>query len=212
MLAGIAHDLRAPITRLRFRLSLPQNRPDERDAAQADLQALERITNQFLLFAGEGERERAVLCPLDQWLGETVAGQPTQLLQLELTPMEATIQPVALGRAVSNLIDNALSHGKAPVVVRLAHDDAEARIEVWDQGQGIPEQQWHRALQPFQRIDAARGQQGHCGLGLAIANQVVEQHGGSISFRRAQGSPGRFGVLLRFPMDGPHKPAFPQKT
>lgn len=212
MLAGIAHDLRAPITRLRFRLSLQQHKADERNAAQADLVALERITNQFLLFAGEGDRELPVLCPLDQWMGEAVAGQPKQQLQLELTTVEATIQPVALGRAINNLIDNAFSYGEAPVVVRLSHNDVEALIEVWDQGPGIPEQQWQRALQPFHRIDAARGQQGHCGLGLAIVNQVVQQHGGTISFRRGHGNPGRFAVLLRFPLDGPRKPIFLQKT
>lgn len=201
MLAGIAHDLRSPITRLRFRLSLQQNRPEEHAAAEADLQALERITNQFLLFAGEGDREPAVLCPLDQWLGETVACHPKRQLRLQLTPVEATIQPVALGRAVSNLIDNALSYGEAPVVVRLSNDDTEAQIEVWDQGEGIPESQWQRALQPFQRIDPARGRPGHCGLGLAIVSQVMEGHGGTVGFRRSDTGPGRFAVLLRFPLE-----------
>ena len=212
MLAGIAHDLRAPITRLRFRLCLDSDKSNERDAAQADLDSLERITNQFLLFAGEGDRELPVLCPLDQWLGEAVAGQPKQQLQLELTTVEATIQPVALSRAINNLIDNAFSYGNAPVVVRLSHNDGDVLIEIWDQGPGIPDQQWQRALQPFHRIDTARGRQGHCGLGLAIVNQVVQQHSGTISFRRGDGCPGRFGVLLHFPADGPKKSVFLQKT
>ena len=61
------------------------------------------------------------------------------------------------------LIDNAFSHGTAPVVVRLRRRGAEVAIEVWDQGQGMPANAWERALQPFQRLDSARGRQGHCG-------------------------------------------------
>lgn len=212
MLAGIAHDLRAPITRLRFRLSLQEFGAEQRNQFHGDLQALERITNQFLLFAGEGDRELPVECPVDQWLAEAVAGQPMDQLTLELTSMQATIRPVALSRALSNLIDNALSYGNPPVVIRLTHNNARALIEVWDQGQGIPEDQWQRALQPFQRIDAARGQQGHCGLGLAIVSQVMHQHDGTVSFQQGDGCPGRFAVILDLPVDGTKKPDFLQKT
>ena len=86
MLAGIAHDLRAPITRLRFRLSLQQLQASEQEPFDADLQALERITDQFLVFAGAGDREQPLDCPLDQWLAETTAGHPKAQLQLELIP------------------------------------------------------------------------------------------------------------------------------
>ena len=201
MLAGIAHDLRAPITRLRFRLSMQDLEEEERKQFHGDLLALERITNQFLLFAGEGDREHPVECPLDQWLAEAVAGQPKDQLKLEVSPTNATIRPVALSRALSNLIDNALSYGDPPVVIRLKHNNSRALIEVWDQGPGIPEDQWQRALQPFQRIDAARGQQGHCGLGLAIVSQVMDQHDGTVRFRQGDGCPGRFAVLLDIPRE-----------
>ena len=72
---------------------------------------------------------------------------------------------------------------------RLSYDcadrAAEVAIEVWDQGQGMPSNAWERALQPFQRLDSARGRQGHCGLGLAIVNHVVRTHAGRLSFSRA---------------------------
>ena len=102
-----------------------------------------------------------------------MAGHPKDQLELELSEIHLRIRPVALGRAVSNLIDNAFCHGTAPVVVRLRKQGAEVAIEVWDQGQGMPTHAWERALQPFQRLDSARGRQGHCGLGLAIVNHVV---------------------------------------
>ena len=209
MLAGIAHDLRAPLTRLQFRLSMPELNAEERTRCQSDLEALERITGQFLLYAGGGEREECVECPLDQWLAETVAGQPREQLHLQLSSISARIRPVALGRAVSNLVDNAFSHGTSPVVIRLQKTQSDIAIEIWDQGQGMPASAWERALQPFQRLDSARGRQGHCGLGLAIVNHVVRTHAGRIDFQQGNGNPGRFAVIIRLPANGTKSPEIP---
>ncbi len=194
MLAGIAHDLKSPLTRLRLRLGLGAAGPDQRQA-EADLDALERITSQFLLFAGGGDGEAPVRLPLDQWLAELTGPIAADQIQLDLTPMEASVQPVALARAVGNLIDNALSHGSSPLRLVLRAEPAEGfRIEVWDQGPGIDPKQWPQALMPFQRLDRARGGSGHCGLGLAIAARVAASHGGGLEpLRSDQG----FGVLLR---------------
>ena len=210
MLAGIAHDLRAPITRLRFRLSMVALSQDERERCTGDLESLERITGQFLLYAGGGEREAMVRCPLDHWLAEVAAGYSAADLQLELVSINADIRPVALGRAVGNLIDNAFNYGKAPVVVRLKRNEQSVAIEVWDQGEGIPAARWERALQPFQRLDEARGAQGHCGLGLAIVSHVVDQHGGKLQVLRDHSDknhpsnqneyPGRFATEINIPI------------
>ena len=188
---------------------MPELNTEERTRCQSDLEALERITGQFLLYAGGGEREACVTCPLDEWLAETVAGQPKDRLQLELSLIHLPIRPVALGRAVSNLIDNAFSHGIAPVVIRLRRRGAEVAIEVWDQGQGMPTNAWERALQPFQRLDSARGRQGHCGLGLAIVNHVVRTHAGRLRFQQGNGDPGRFAVIITLPMKETKTPDIP---
>jgi len=205
MLAGIAHDLRAPITRLQFRLALPSLDATERQRCRHDLESLERITSQFLLYAGGGERESPVVCPLELWLAEVVASYPSEQLHLEPTPVQARIRPIALGRAVSNLIDNAFSHGEPPIVIRLLTTKDGTSLEVWDQGSGVPTAQWSRALQPFQRLDEARGQQGHCGLGLAIVNHVMQHHDGTVTVRRGTGNPGRFAVVLTLPSEGQAK-------
>jgi two-component system osmolarity sensor histidine kinase EnvZ len=209
MLAGIAHDLRAPITRLRFRLSMAALSQNEREACTGDLESLERITGQFLLYAGGGEREAMVTCPIDHWLAEVSAGYSAKDLRLELVSIHADLRPVAMGRAVGNLIDNAFNYGKAPVVVRLKRQKTSVVIEVWDQGEGIPAERWERALQPFQRLDEARGAQGHCGLGLAIVSHVVDQHGGKVQFLRRRPetrhpsnqneTPGQFAVTISIP-------------
>ena len=209
MLAGIAHDLRAPITRLQFRLSMPVMSEQERDRCSGDLQSLERITGQFLLFAGGGDGEEPIDLPLDQLLAEVSTSHPPDQLQLRLASVQAAVKPVALGRALANLIDNAFTYGAAPVVVCLRHDAAEAVIEVWDQGNGMPQEHWERALLPFQRLDESRGEQGHCGLGLAIVAHVVRCHGGHLSCERVDvlADPdrptwGHFVIRLRLPLNG----------
>ena len=196
MLAGIAHDLKSPITRLRLRLGLADPGEADRQRAQADLDALERITGQFLLFAGGGDAEAPVRVPLEQWLAEVTAALDPADLELDLVPLEAWIQPVALGRAIGNLIDNALSHGRPPLRLVLRSASAGGfRIEVWDHGEGIAEAAWPLALQPFQRLDRARGGSGHCGLGLAIAARVAAAHGGGLGTVRCEAGPG-FAVVL----------------
>jgi two-component system osmolarity sensor histidine kinase EnvZ len=191
MLAGIAHDLKSPLTRLRLRLAGHA----EQQRAEADLDALERITAQFLLFAGGGDAEPAVELPLDQWLAELSAPIEPEQLKLDLEPLQACVQPTALGRAVGNLIDNALSHGRPPLRLVLRREGPDGfRIEVWDCGAGISAEAWPQALQPFLRLDRARGGSGHCGLGLAIAARVAASHGGQLECRlSAEG----FAVVLR---------------
>jgi two-component system osmolarity sensor histidine kinase EnvZ len=191
MLAGIAHDLKSPLTRLRLRLAGHA----EQQRAEADLDALERITAQFLLFAGGGDAEPAVELPLDQWLAELSAPIEPEQLKLDLEPLQACVQPTALGRAVGNLIDNALSHGRPPLRLVLRREGPDGfRIEVWDCGGGISAEAWPQALQPFLRLDRARGGSGHCGLGLAIAARVAASHGGQLECRlSAEG----FAVVLR---------------
>jgi len=186
MLAGIAHDLRAPLTRLRLRLAETggdrEGSEGARARSEADLASLERITGQFLLFAGAGGDEPAVVVPLDALLAELAAVADASTLALDTVPLERRVRPVALGRAIANLIDNALEHGRAPLklTLRAGPGPDGFTIRVRDAGEGIPAGQWARALEPFQRLDRARGGQGHCGLGLAITERVAREHGGQL--------------------------------
>lgn len=207
MLAGIAHDLRAPLTRLRLRLDgdaaagdhsgVEPSRAGSRSRTEADLAALERITGQFLLFAGAGGDEEPVGVPLEGLLAELAAVADASTLHLDLQPLERRVRPVALGRAIANLIDNALAHGQPPVrlSMRAGPGPDGFTIRVHDAGAGIPPDRWDRALEPFQRLDSARGAQGHCGLGLAIAARVAREHGGRLR-AEGRGAEGGFAVCF----------------
>jgi len=195
MLAGLAHDLRSPLTRLRLRLaSSGPLAADERRRAEADLAALERITSQFLQFIGAESQEEPVLVPLEALVAEAANGVAT--VQLELEAMERCVQPIALARAIANLLDNAAIHGQPPLRLVLRSIGQEGfAIEVWDAGPGIAAADWERALQPFQRLDPARSGVGHSGLGMAIAARVAQAHGGSLE--RLAPAMGGFAVVLR---------------
>ena len=200
MLAGIAHDLRYPLTRLRLRLSL--NGRGGGDRSSADLDALERITDQFLVFARGEQAELAVQVPLAQLLAEVAASYGDDL-ELDLVPLERWVRPIALGRAVANLLDNSRAHGWAPFRLSLGPWGGRGQgfeIQVWDWGRGISADAWDRALQPFNRLDPARGGAGHAGLGLAIAQRVTRAGGGElVQLRQPPPAPGlNFGVAIRF--------------
>lgn len=226
MLAGIAHDLRSPLTRLRLRLALAAEgpmAPQELERAQADIRSIERITRQFMIFAGAEADETPVLVPLDALVAEAAAAVGDVPLELDLEPLVRRVRPIAVARAVGNLLDNALTYGRPPLRVVLRplepgegegrpHGEAAAvesgfEIQIWDCGEGIDPQQWHKAMTPFQRLDRARGGEGHCGLGLAIAAKVARDHGGDLRRLEAAATTepllGRFAVALRaWPLAG----------
>ena len=201
MLAGIGHDLNSPLTRLNLRLHLAESAPltaEDIRKAQADLQALERITRQFIAFARGESGDRVIELDLAALLAE-VAGQcHLEGLELELQPLHLRVQPTGLARALTNLLENARSHGAPPyrLALRPWQEDG-FEIEVSDRGDGVPEALWPQALQPFRRLDEARSGSGHCGLGLAIAERVARSHHGELHCQRALASGRGFSVFLR---------------
>jgi two-component system osmolarity sensor histidine kinase EnvZ len=198
MLAGVAHDLRTPITRLRLLVELAQgSRLAEMEQNLADI---ERITEQFLVYARGGDGEPFTDRDVALFLDEVVAPYAAQGVTATCCPAGAIVplRADALRRALINLVENAIEYGNAPIHVQCSIDNASVSIAVEDAGVGIEASQIGHAMRPFARLDSSRRGKGHCGLGLVIAARIAEDHGGTLALRNHE--PQGFVAELRFPV------------
>lgn len=182
LLAGVSHDLRTPVTRLKLQLALMPPSAEIEDAKR-DLAEMEETLEEYLAFAkGLGE-EAPVMVDLSELTTEIVSNSTRSGADVAVEQTGDASAPGrarALRRALANLIDNAVAHGdKVRVAVR---GEANAvTVSVDDNGPGIPEELYEEAFRPFSRLDATRSRnQKGVGLGLAIARDVARSHGGDI--------------------------------
>jgi two-component system osmolarity sensor histidine kinase EnvZ len=181
ILAGVSHDLRTPLARLRLGLEMSGGDEQLRQGMNADIEEMDRIIEQFLDFARPEGSEAAETTRLSLLAGET-AGHYAKLghtLEADCKPTPAAlIRPKAMHRAISNLVDNALRYGGREVKLTTWETGGESVLEVHDRGPGIPEGEAERLKQPFTRLEASRSGHSGSGLGLAIVDRIVRAHGG----------------------------------
>jgi signal transduction histidine kinase len=183
MVAAISHDLRTPITRLKLRAEFIDD-PEQREKMLRDLDEMETMIRESLALAREDANpEPRAKIDLAQLLADSVEGMEHVALETDPTlAKDATIeaQPIALKRAVTNLVENAVVYGRR-AKVQLAGRPKEFDILIDDEGPGIPEGEFERVFRPFYRLEASRNREsGGAGLGLAIARSVVRAQGGDI--------------------------------
>jgi two-component system, OmpR family, osmolarity sensor histidine kinase EnvZ len=194
MLAGVAHDLKAPLTRLKLRASVLVAE-SERAGLIRDVDSLTNIVQQFLEFAGQAA-DAGPLIGVEAFLREQFSATDTvdtaddasneetdlaepPLFRLDLRAgAQFKLPRTLLDRLMTNLVDNALEHGAPPVEIETGRDERHWFISVRDHGPGIPDDRIAAAMKPFVRLDAARGGEGHCGLGLAIVTRLALDRGG----------------------------------
>lgn len=178
MLAGVSHDLRTPLTRLRLALAMqPGIAPEDAAEMTADLEEMERMIEGYLAFARGETTEQARLVDLSQLLDEVCAGARRAGARVSLdTPagLSLALRPVAVRRAVTNLVDNARRHGRNVALAALVQERG-VLVTVDDDGPGVPEVLREDVFRAFQS-----GAQGGTGLGLTIARDIVRAHGGDI--------------------------------
>lgn len=189
LLASVSHDLRTPLTRLRLELALAP--PFKRqDAMRADMDEMEHMIDEYLAFArGEaGEAAQAIdVGALLEAAAEDArrAGAEAEVV-VPAGGLTATLRPLAVKRAVTNLAGNAAAHGEHVRLSARTLASGGVEIAVEDDGPGIPEEMHEEAFRPFSRLDASRNQNRKgVGLGLAIARDVARGHGGDISLGRS---------------------------
>lgn len=190
MLAGISHDLRTPISRLRLAVEMSVPDRNEQAAMIRDLDDMETLTRQFLDFARTDAQEAVVATDLDALARDIVReyGQRGQRIERDGTAGNAAVRPHALRRALLNLLENALRHGAQPVGLELSRTGNSIRLTVTDCGAGLPEAELEAVKRPFYRGEAARTDAKGAGLGLALVARIAELHGGSLELgNRPQG-------------------------
>ena len=187
ILAAIAHDMRTYITRIRLRAEFIDD-PGQRERAAGDLDEMAALLNDTLLLARAESRGTEIRRPLDL-VGELrrmadIHGDMGDTISLSLAVDRAPViaAPLAVRRILANLIDNALRHANT-VLLTLQQDAGRWRIDVADDGPGIPADRLAEIGQPFARIDPARDRSiGGAGLGLAIVRALAAAQGGEVAF------------------------------
>ncbi|MCQ4272756.1 ATP-binding protein [Pseudomonas kuykendallii] len=204
MLAGVSHDLRTPLTRLRLALELLDSDTELTEDMVRDIEDMNAILDQFLAFIRDGRDEPVEQLDLGELVAETVApfnqnGEHVRLCLERIPPFP--LRRVSIKRLLTNLIENALNHGGNGVeVAAYVADDFTAPyvvLSVLDRGEGIDEAELGEIFNPFIRGDRARGGRG-TGLGLAIVKRIAALHGGSVELRNRAG--GGLEARVRLPL------------
>ena len=192
LLAGVSHDLRTPLARIRLALEMfdDQGAADLKPGVIQDIEDIDGAISQFLDFArpvdaetiaAETDLNALTLNVVERY---TRNGKDVVLYAGSLPPLPVRKQ--AMQRLLANLIDNALRHGGGNVEIVTGHEGPLAYIEVLDRGPGIPGIDAAHMLQPFTRMDRARSTSG-TGLGLAIVDRIARLHGGTVRLMQRDG-------------------------
>lgn len=184
---AIGHDLKTPLARMNLRLDDPGVDPEVREGLRHDLDEMRLLLESLQAYVDSDGRdlppERIDVAVMAETLVDNAADRGADAVYAGATSLEITVRPVAIRRALSNLIENALHYGgNARVFVR--RDGGAAEIVVEDDGPGIPEERIADALQPFVRLDTARTRDtAGMGLGLAIVRKAVRNEQGTLDLR-----------------------------
>jgi two-component system osmolarity sensor histidine kinase EnvZ len=201
LLAGLPHDLKGPLSRMALRIEMADD-PELKQGLKRDLADMQRMVEQFLAYIRGQDMGslKLELLRLDTWLGNRIDDmqrfkKPVSLVgPMANVTVRADID--ALDRLLTNLLDNALEHGGAPVEIELAIHSNQAVLSVSDHGAGIAPEDRQRALEPFARLDKARTRTGSVGLGLSVVQAVANAHGGSVCLDQAPSGGLRVSVSL----------------
>jgi two-component system osmolarity sensor histidine kinase EnvZ len=193
LLAGVSHDLRTPLARLRIGMEMREQDEAMRAGMVSDIEEMDRIIGQFLDFARgdhEAVRERADPNALVAQCVERYAKAGRDVRFVAKSAAQIPLKPTAFTRLVSNLIDNALAYGAPPVDVSTYAEGGRFVVDVADRGPGIPAADVDRLKQPFTRASFARANASGvagAGLGLAIVERIARMHAGTFDLLPREG-------------------------
>ena len=201
VLAGISHDLRTLLARLRLEAEMSVEDEAARAAIAGDIEQMDAIIGQFLDYARAAGDEAPVETDIGRLLGDVVARFARTGIQLQLQLGECRpvmLRALAVARAVGNLIENGRKYGGGEITLAAREAGDRLLIEVMDRGPGIPAAEIERLKRPFTRLESARTDVKGTGLGLAIVERIAKLHGGSLTLAPREG--GGLTATLAFPL------------
>ena len=204
LLAGVSHDLRTPLTRIRLATEMMVEEEEYlKEGIITDIEDMNGIIDQFMDYVRAGHPMDMKVIDINHLLGEVIIQEQFQQWEIETQlaqcPLPVLMNPVSLKRVLNNLIENAFRYSQGDIHIRSQLKDGNkiVCIQIMDCGPGIPPEQLSRVFEPFTRGDTARGSEGS-GLGLAIVKRIVDVHGGSIKLQNRTDSSGLI-ASIHFP-------------
>ena len=203
MLAGVSHDLRTVLTRFKLELAILGDGP-EIQALESDVEEMQKMLEEYLAFAKGDGGEEVEPVALRQLIEEVCEQQRVHGVSIDFIQSKrrkelmVPLRRQAFKRALTNLVSNASRFGDS-VIIRAARARKWVKIEVEDNGPGIPEEERENVFRPFYRLDHARNQdEGNSGLGLAITRDIARSHGGDVTLGKS--SMGGLRAVIRIPL------------
>jgi two-component system osmolarity sensor histidine kinase EnvZ len=194
MLAGISHDLRTPLARMRLAIEMLPENADPKLVARLrhDVDEMNQLIGEFLALSRELQKEPPQEVNISQLLEELADNARNEGAQVEwhaADNLPILAGPMALRRILVNLLGNAIRYGeKKPVEIDLSRNGDKTEIRILDRGPGIPAQELETVFRPFYRLESSRSNStGGSGLGLAIARQLAEANGWKVALLARDG-------------------------
>jgi two-component system osmolarity sensor histidine kinase EnvZ len=200
MLAGVSHDLRTPLTRMKLQIAMLGN-DEAAEEMRGDVAEMEKMVEEYLSFARGDSAESMVMTDIGTILRDVARNAPAggEPVSVETEgSLEIPVRPNGFKRAITNLVNNGLLYGGS-VTISARRNGDQVEITVDDDGPGIPEAEREEVFRPFYRLDSARSPDtAGSGLGLTISRDVLRAHGGDLTLEES--AQGGVRARLRLPV------------
>ena len=188
MLAGVSHDLKTPLTRMKLQLSLMKN-DDARKELENDIQEMTAMLNSYVSFVKGGEPETIENINLNNLINnicETNISLKFKIYQKFIKEIETSGRTLQIKRAIQNIIDNSKRYS-SEIYIEITSNEEDCLISIEDNGPGIPEENYEDVFKPFFTLDPSRNKlKGESGLGMTIARDIIRSHGGEIKLSKSK--------------------------
>jgi len=198
MLAGVSHDLRTPLTRMKLQLSLLKDEKAKNEF-ELDIKEMTAMLDSYVSFVRSEAPEPIEFISINEILMDILKNIDNEKIKVEinqLNKIETSGRPIQLKRAFQNIIDNSMRYSNK-IIIEIFKDDEGCIINIDDNGPGIPDKNYEDVFKPFFTLDPSRNKlKGESGLGLSITRDIIRSHGGDIKLEKSKIGGLRSRILL----------------